>query len=82
VATVAAAEEPSDLPPTWRVHDVQGATLGAQHKGIEFFPTILGNSTADYLLDPARCPTATDKVSIPSADSSEPSCIRRFGVAY
>jgi hypothetical protein len=70
-STVAAAEDASDLPSTWHVHDGQGATLGPQHKGIGFFPTILGISTADYLLDPARCPNATDKAFLPSADSSE-----------
>ena len=51
-STVAAAEDASDLPSTWHVHDGQGATLGPQHKGIGFFPTILGINTADYLLDP------------------------------
>lgn len=66
-----AASDASDLPPTWHVHDGQGATLGPQHKGIGFFPTILGISTATYLLDPARCPDATDKAFLPSFGSSE-----------
>ena len=61
----------SDLPPTWHIHDGKGATLGPQHKGIGFFPTILGLSVSDYLLDPARCPNATDKAFLPSADTAE-----------
>jgi hypothetical protein len=52
------------LPPNWHVHD--GAVgLGAQHKGIGFFPAILGVSTATYLTDPASCPDATDKAFLP-----------------
>lgn len=66
-----ATSDASDLPPTWHVHDGQGATLGPQHKGIGFFPTILGLSASDYLLDPARCPDATDKAFLPSFGSSE-----------
>lgn len=66
-----AASGASELPPTWHVHDGLGATLGPQHKGIGFFPTILGLTTAQYLEDPARCPNATDKAFLPSADTSE-----------
>jgi hypothetical protein len=66
-----AAAEPSQLPPNWHVHDGLGATLGAQHKGVGFFPAILGIPTADYLQDPAQCPNATDKAFLPSADTSE-----------
>jgi hypothetical protein len=65
-----ATSDASDLPPTWHVHDGQGATLGPQHKGIGFFPAILGLSASDYLLDPARCPNATDKAFLPSFGSS------------
>jgi hypothetical protein len=68
-ATVASSDA-SDLPPTWHVHDGQLA-LGSQHKGIGFFPAILGLSVSDYLLDPARCPNATDKAFLPSFGSSE-----------
>jgi hypothetical protein len=70
-AGVATAEEASTLPPTWHIHDGKGATLGPQHKGIGFFPTILGISSATYLLDPARCPNATDKAFLPSVDTSQ-----------
>ena len=55
---------PSTLPPNWHVHD--GLTgLGPEHKGIGFFPAVLGVSTATYLTDPASCPDATDKAFLP-----------------
>ena len=66
-----AAANASELPPNWHVHDGQGAVLGPQHKGIGFFPAILGLATAVYLQDPAKCPNATDKAFLPSADTSE-----------
>jgi hypothetical protein len=66
-----AAANASELPPSWHVHDGRGATLGAQHKAVGFFPAILGVSTAVYLQDPAECPNATDKAFLPSADTSE-----------
>jgi hypothetical protein len=47
-STGAAGADASDLQSPWHVHDGQGATLGPRHKGIGFFPTILGISTADY----------------------------------
>ena len=75
-AGAAFASDASDLPPTWHVHDGQGATLGPQHKGIGFFPAILGLSVADYLLDPAECPNATDKAFLPSFGSSEAPLLR------
>lgn len=71
-----ATSDASDLPSTWHVHDGQGATLGPQHKGIGFFPTILGLSVSDYLLDPAQCPNATDKAFLPSFGSSEAPLLR------
>lgn len=49
----------SDNPNNWHIHD--GGT-GDGHAPIGFFPTILGISQAEYLLDPAVCPNATDKV--------------------
>lgn len=52
------------IPPNWHVHDGQIA-LGPQHKGIGFFPTVLGLTTAQYLQDPAQCPDATDKAFLP-----------------
>ena len=65
-----ATSDASDLPPAWHVHDGQLA-LGSQHKGIGFFPAVLGLSVSDYLLDPAECPNATDKAFLPSFGSSE-----------
>lgn len=46
------------LPPTWHIHN--GGTC-SQCAGVAFFPIVLGESTAGYLLDPAECPDATDK---------------------
>ena len=66
-----AAANASELPPNWHVHDGLGATLGSQHKGVGFFPAILGLTTPVYLQDPAQCPNATDKAFLPSADTSE-----------
>jgi hypothetical protein len=71
-----ATSDASNLPPTWHVHDGKGATLGPQHKGIGFFPAILGLSVSDYLLDPAECPNATDKAFLPSFGSSEAPLLR------
>lgn len=65
----------SELPPTWHVHDGQPG-LGSQHKGIGFFPTILGISSAAYLADPAECPDATDKAFLPSAGSAQSPLLR------
>ena len=75
-ASAVAAEDASALPPNWHIHDGQGATLGPQHKGVSFFPTILGISTAEYLQDPARCPNATDKSFLPSVGQSEGAVLR------
>jgi len=71
-----ATSDASDLPPTWHVHDGQGATLGPQHKGIGFFPVVLGLLPSDYLHDPAQCPNATDKAFLPSFGSSEAPLLR------
>jgi hypothetical protein len=68
----------SEPPPNWHVHDGQ-TTLGPQHRPVSFFPAILGESLADYLADPARCPNATDKAFLPSAGESE-SPVLRAGV--
>ena len=65
----------AELPPTWHIHDGNTA-LGPQHKGIGFFPQILGISTAVYLQDPARCPNATDKVFLPSEGKNNSDVLR------
>src|SRR5580765_5994208 len=74
-ATAMAATEASVLPPNWHIHDGRPA-LGYQHKGIGFFPTILGISAAQYLQDPARCPNATDKSLLPSFGQAEGASLR------
>jgi hypothetical protein len=74
-ATAFAADGASTLPPNWHVHDGQVA-LGPQHKGISFFPRILGISAEQYLQDPARCPNATDKSFLPSFGQSEGAVLR------
>jgi hypothetical protein len=70
-----AGSSASDLPPAWHIHDGQ-TSLGPQHKGIGFFPTILGISSGTYLLDPASCPNATDKAFLPSSGSAESDLLR------
>lgn len=49
----------SDNANNWHIHDGK-AEPG--HAPIGFFPAILGVTTEQYLLDPAACPNATDKV--------------------
>jgi hypothetical protein len=61
--------------PNWHIHDGQTA-LGSQHKGIGFFPTILGISVAQYLQGPARCPNATDKAFLPSFGQRQGASLR------
>jgi len=71
----------SVLPPEWHVHDGLGASLGSQHKAIGFFPAILGISASQYLLDPARCPNATDKSLLPSFGKTQSDLVRA-GVCF
>ena len=78
--TALASADAAELPPAWHVHDGQTA-LGSQHKGIGFFPTVLGVTTAVYLQDPAQCPNATDKAFLPSFGSAE-SPLLRAGVCF
>jgi hypothetical protein len=78
IAISAAAVMAADggaVPPNWHIHDGQTA-LGPEHKGIGFFPTILGLSASEYLADPAQCPNATDKAFLPSADSKQAAILR------
>ena len=49
----------SDNANNWHIHD--GATADG-HAPIGFFPSLLDMGEAQYLLDPAVCPDATDKV--------------------
>jgi hypothetical protein len=80
-ATVTFADSSASvLPPAWHIHDGQTG-LGPQHKGVGFFPTILSISTSTYLLDPARCPNATDKAFLPSNGDAQ-SDVLRAGVCF
>ena len=65
----------ASLPPNWHIHDGQ-TSLGGQHKGIGFFPRILGLTTTQYAVDPARCPDATDKAFLPSWGESQADLLR------
>jgi hypothetical protein len=65
VAGSVALADGSEPPPNRHVHDGQIA-LGPQHKGISFFPAILGLTASEYLKDPAMCPDATDKSLLPN----------------
>ena len=75
-AIALAGSSASTLPPEWHIHDGLGGSLGSQHKGVGFFPTILGISSGEYLTDPAECPNATDKVFLPSVGSSQSEILR------
>jgi len=74
----AAAVEPQN--DNWHVHDCglpeSVNACGGQHKGAGFFPSILDQSNAAYVADPAQCPNATDKGLLPSAGESESDVVR------
>ena len=61
-AAIALPASATDNQNNWHIHDGQ-AMPG--HLGIAFFPTILDQTTAEYLADPATCPNATDKALLP-----------------
>lgn len=74
-AAASAGPTNGDFPPTWHVHDCTAAPCVLPHAGVAFFPTILGESTAEYVQDPAACPDATDKAFLgggqpPSTDGT------------
>ncbi len=60
----------------WHIHD---GLAEPGHAPIGFFPGILGVSTAQYLLDPAVCPNATDKVLL-GPDGVDANQVTRSGV--
>jgi len=60
----------------WHIHD---GLAEPGHAPIGFFPSILGVSTAQYLLDPAVCPNATDKVLL-GPDGVDANQVTRSGV--
>lgn len=72
----ASAVAASDNPNNWHIHDGQA---GPGHAPIGFFPSILGITTAQYLLDPAACPNATDKVLL-GPDGIDGNQVVRSGV--
>ena len=58
----------------WHVHD-GGSGIDANglvHRGLAFFPAILtGGDVSAYLQDPAYCPDATDKLTLPAGTNGE-----------
>lgn len=58
------------LPPNHHIHDCTAAPCVYPHLAVGFFPTILGESRADYLNDPAECNDATDKALLPPNDAT------------
>src|SRR5262245_30710280 len=58
-------------PPNHHIHDCPGNhACGYPHLPVGFFPAILGESRAAYLLDPAECNDATDKALLPPNDAT------------
>jgi hypothetical protein len=58
----------------WHVHDGGSGTdaNGLVHRGLAFFPAILtGGDVGAYLEDPAYCPDATDKLTLPAGTNGE-----------
>jgi hypothetical protein len=74
---VSAPVAASDNANNWHIHDGK-AEPG--HAPIGFFPAILGGLTTEqYLLDPAVCPNATDKVLL-GPDGVDGNQVVRSGV--
>ena len=73
---VSAPVAASDNANNWHIHDGK-AEPG--HAPIGFFPAILGVTTEQYLLDPAVCPNATDKVLL-GPDGVDGNQVVRSGV--
>jgi hypothetical protein len=76
LAAVAAAPAAADRGAfnNWHVHDGGSGVDpdGLVHRGLAFFPTILtGGDVAAYLQDPAYCPDATDKLTLPAGANGE-----------
>jgi hypothetical protein len=58
----------------WHVHDGGSGVdaNGLVHRGLAFFPAILtAGNVAAYLEDPAYCPDATDKLTLPAGTTGE-----------
>lgn len=85
LAAAAVAGPSGSLPPTWHVHDCTATSCVLPHAAVGFFPTVLGESVATYLQDPAACPDATDKAFLgggqpPTTDGTEQNQPLREGV--
>ena len=74
----------ASLPPNHHIHDCTAAPCVYPNLPVGFFPTILGESRADYLNDPAECNDATDKTLLPPNDGITPTSNQplRAGVCY
>jgi hypothetical protein len=76
LAAVAAAPAGADRGSynNWHVHDGSSGVdaNGLVHRGLAFFPAILTNGDVTaYLRDPAYCPDATDKLTLPAGSNGE-----------
>lgn len=56
------------VPANHHIHDCTAAQCVYPHLAVGFFPTILSESRADYLNNPAECNDATDKSLLPPLD--------------
>jgi hypothetical protein len=71
------------VPANHHIHDCTAAPCVYPHLAVGFFPTILSESPATYLQDPAECNDATDKALLPPLDEKpEPNQPLRAGVCY
>jgi hypothetical protein len=71
LAAVASAGYFAQLPPNHHVHDCPDLNpCTYPHLPVGFFPTILRETRAAYLQDPAECNDATDKALLPPNDAS------------
>ena len=64
-AAIALPASATDNQNNWHIHDLPVGQTMPGHLGIAFFPTILDQTEAEYLADPATCPNATDKALLP-----------------
>src|SRR5215208_2760975 len=76
LAAVAAAPAEADRGSyeNWHVHDGGSGVdaSGLVHRGLAFFPAILtGGDVGAYLQDPAYCPNATDKLTLPAGTKGQ-----------
>ena|SRR5215510_2455535 len=58
------------VPANHHIHDCTLPPCVHPHLAVGFFPTILGESLASYLNDPAECNDATDKALLPPNEAT------------